>query len=557
MEREALKLLDEALAEAEALKLAENRLWVQSLAVAALWRHDEARARTLLAALGDELKRLAAEPQTEENRQRHWARGQLRQETARMLAARDPALARAFLNATRPPADSFNQYAEPQFSAPTPARRGPDDARQLEQAATERLAAGYGYDFWALFERLRKVDREAAARVAAKFAGVLRAEPLAKFADELYPSYAAFRLLEIDERVVRPRPDQPPSPAAARTPLLGPAARRDLLVRLADAALAAVPRLASSNPQQQYNARSLLQGLYPHLPDLKRLAPALEAKVRAATAEMRRGLRASEQEQFEINYLRRNGSVEELIEAARRPQTSAHEGFYSAITTRLVAEGRDLQPVRQLITEQSADAATRQRRLDRVTEQAVYELTEAGRLDEALRLLDAGEAGERNVELLLGVAGKLAEAGDAQAALKLAASAEAALTLPIRSPRQASAVAALMRLYARAAPARNFEWLEGLSEQLNGLVRALTTLGDLDDVWARAHSVEGELLLGGSDLFRYPVTQYLKHLAPLAREDFARARRLAESFTSPEVRALARLYAAGGVLIEPDLRDES
>jgi hypothetical protein len=43
--REALKLLDEALADAQALKLAENRLWAQSLAVAALWPHDERLGR--------------------------------------------------------------------------------------------------------------------------------------------------------------------------------------------------------------------------------------------------------------------------------------------------------------------------------------------------------------------------------------------------------------------------------------------------------------------------------------------------------------------------------
>lgn len=113
-EREALKLLNEALADAQALKLAENRLWAQSLAVAALWRHDERRARALLAALTDELKRLAAERQNEGNRQQHFACGQLRQETAQMLAPRDLALARSFLIATRPPADPLNEYTEPQ-----------------------------------------------------------------------------------------------------------------------------------------------------------------------------------------------------------------------------------------------------------------------------------------------------------------------------------------------------------------------------------------------------------------------------------------------------------
>jgi hypothetical protein len=51
------------------------------------------------------LKRLADEPQNEGNRQQHFARGQLRQETAQMLAPRDLALARSFLNATRPAAE--------------------------------------------------------------------------------------------------------------------------------------------------------------------------------------------------------------------------------------------------------------------------------------------------------------------------------------------------------------------------------------------------------------------------------------------------------------------
>jgi hypothetical protein len=555
-EQEALKLLDEALDEARALKLPENRLWVQGLAVAALWRHDERPARALLAALTGELKRLAAETQSDANRRQHFARGQLRHDVARMLMPRDAALARDFLNATRPPADPRNEYSEPYLTRLAPGQVARGDARQLEQAARASLAGGYHYEFWTLFERLRKVDRGAAGRLSARLLEKLRADASFAKPDEGRDArYFALRLLELDAKGARAAAGLGRTNAAP-TPPLADAARGELLALLAHAALAAAPLVYSANQQEQSAARGLLSSLHAYQPELKKLLPALEAKLRQPTAELRRTLNATQRERLELSHLMANGSLAELIEAARQSRTSARESFYEVITSRLVAEGGDLQAVRQLINEHAEAPERRQVLLDRVVPQAVHELSEAGRFDEALKLIDEAGAGEQSLDLLLSVAVKLAEDGDAEAALRLLERAESALALPVESPRQASAVAALMRAYARAAPARNFAWLEGLSGQLDALVRALVTLGELEDYYAYSHAAEGELLLRGSNLFHHPVGVYLKHLAPLARVDFERARQLAEGFTQAEVRALARVYVASGVLIEPELRDE-
>src|SRR6267154_5247148 len=109
LESKALKLLDSTLAEAQQLKLTENRVLFQSVAADLLWNRDEKRARLLFQ---DAVNSLAAGLPASDRRNSggdsYWSLVRLRSQTLRMVARHDPQLALDLLRAssTEPPEGS-------------------------------------------------------------------------------------------------------------------------------------------------------------------------------------------------------------------------------------------------------------------------------------------------------------------------------------------------------------------------------------------------------------------------------------------------------------------
>src|SRR5207249_337592 len=102
----ALKLLEQVIAEAQTLKLPENRLRVQFYAGDLLWERDEARARALFSQVGAGITELIQGLDSNDRRYGELLQAplQLRQELLMTIARRDPKMAYDLLLATRPPA---------------------------------------------------------------------------------------------------------------------------------------------------------------------------------------------------------------------------------------------------------------------------------------------------------------------------------------------------------------------------------------------------------------------------------------------------------------------
>ena len=107
-EKNAFRLLDQVIDEAQSLRLAENRVRVQITAADLLWDSNQGRARSLFAMAAEGVNEMSRTPiETRQSRngpQNNERRGfQLRQELVFAAARHDAQLAYQLLASTKPP----------------------------------------------------------------------------------------------------------------------------------------------------------------------------------------------------------------------------------------------------------------------------------------------------------------------------------------------------------------------------------------------------------------------------------------------------------------------
>ena len=184
-EKQALKLLDQTVAEAQALRLPENHIRVQFVAADTLWTHDEARARSLLTEAQGALAAMIGGLTSNDQQQLNTA-AQVRREMLTVVAGRDPALALDILRATRlpqvaqQPNNLFRRIdpdANLEFSLL--ALVAANDPKQALQKAEEMLSKGeYSGALANLLSQLQAKDKEAAAKLTDDVLKSLHAENL-------------------------------------------------------------------------------------------------------------------------------------------------------------------------------------------------------------------------------------------------------------------------------------------------------------------------------------------------------------------------------------------
>src|SRR5688572_33393671 len=140
-EKNAYRLLDQVIDEAQSLRLTENRVRVQINAADALWEKNQGRARSLFTMAADGIAEIVRNPPAINTRQNP-GQGQdrrafqLRQELVLAAAKHDAQLAYQLL-ATTKPAVPVAQTANP--GGPRPRIVDPED--NLEQMLLGRIAA--------------------------------------------------------------------------------------------------------------------------------------------------------------------------------------------------------------------------------------------------------------------------------------------------------------------------------------------------------------------------------------------------------------------------------
>src|SRR5690349_16289440 len=273
-EKNAYRLLDQVIDEAQSLRLVENRVRIQINAADILWDQNQGRARALFATAGEGIIELARTQAANNNRRNMGMDGngfgpqgygppnmrtyQLRQELVMTAARHDAALAYQLLASTKPPANTQPTNAD---------ARGPraqilsDD--NLEQQLLGRIAAldpklaaqnadqmmdkgQFPTTIPDVIDQLYKQDPDAAEKLAARTVKKLQAANL------LSKPEAGNLVQALLRSGPRPPADKNSSTAAAPStrfsPVLGQSAYVDLLSTVVDVALKATP--ATQNNQR-------------------------------------------------------------------------------------------------------------------------------------------------------------------------------------------------------------------------------------------------------------------------------------------------------------------
>ena len=552
--RKALALVEEALAEAQSLKLAENRVRAQTTAARLLWPRDPKAARAAFKAAADGIAEMNAAVDVEDPQLYAVAQavGQLRYELVNAAAPFDAGLALDFLRATRPtytealaaagygmswPEQSIEMSVVSNLTAQEPQR-----AFELAEAS---LGRGVTSSLLNVVQQLRSKEPALASKLAAAI--VRRLTP-----EEMRSQHEAASVAQQLIALTRPAEGAPSNSVSNSTgplvsvsgggvagdssaaTLLDEQTRRDLVEKVLAAVAGSVPHQGGG-----YNLFYAFQTL---LPELERAAPARAAALRRRADEMERYLNPQGQRMRPYQSLLEKGTVDEVLEAARKAPAEARDQLYAHAALKVFNEGGDAERARQILEGVSNPQQRAQVRRD-LEQRAQWRAIHSGNFAEARQAVARLKSPEERVQAFLQVAGRAAAAGEAETARQVLEEARAVAESQTRGQQQFSYRLQVAAAYVRFDVGASFEVAEGAAGRLNELLDAAEAL----DGFGHESFKEGELRAQGyvwNDL----LNQCGQALGLLARADFDRAAAAAKRFRRPEVRVLVRLIVAQSLL---------
>jgi hypothetical protein len=547
LEGKALTLLDEVIGETPSLKLVENRVRLQAVAVEILWPRDEERAREIFNAATNDLSAAASGIETDEPQyyNRTNTISQLRHRMLAIMGERDPKLALEFLRATRqpppplPPGANFRQpdqelILETQLAQQIAAR----DPQQALRIAEETLSRGLSANLLPLLTQLRTSDPEGAARLTSNIIKKLRT---ANFAVDYEATNIASYLLLSTRPAENAQARQQTIAAdqtGARRLQLDEAVRRDLVNLLVNAAASG----NAGNARRSGNMGGLLSTVRELMPEVERYAP-------TQAAGLRRRVEGYES-RIGGNYTREFRSLPEastpdaLIEAAAKAPPEMREQLYRTAAWKAFNDGNP-DRARQIINTHFEGARQREEMLKELDQQLFWRAASEGKVEQAQTFLARIKSKDERVGMLLQLAQVTAGRGNASAAVDFLDEAWNLIGGRAKSHQQFALQLQVAQNYAQLAPPRAFEIVEASVTHLNELIAAAAVL----DGFGQEAFVDDELKGQEGYAWGALATQCNETLAALAPIDFEQARSAAGRFQRAEVRLPARLAVARGILL--------
>ncbi|HZB45332.1 MAG TPA: hypothetical protein VE360_08815 [Pyrinomonadaceae bacterium] len=557
LEKKAVGLLEETVREADALKLAENRVHVQMVAAGLLWPRDADAARALFKQATDGVAAMIAEgnPNDPQYQNERHAISQLRQQLVMAAAAHDAKLALDFLRATRQPppfayADAEHRQADQELHLENvlAAQVAAQDTKQALKMAEESLSRGVSQGLTNVFHQLAAKDKEAAARLATEIIKKLRAEDLTR---DYEASSVALHLLTQTRSeaaaVAEPAAPSPQAPivissskvdgwyGANAQVVIEERWRRQLVETLAAAAL--------SEPSPRHNGvvQNILTMLQNALPEVERYAPARVAALkRRAASESRADPRGAAWREY--NDLVQNGTIEAMLEAAPKVPPEVRDQLYHNAAWKAVNENNNIERARQ-IAENIANPERRTQTLRAMEWQHGVRAAEQGNIHDARRLIARSATVDEKVQLLLQLSTTALGRGDKATARELLEEARA-LVGRGENAQQFYALFGVARAYAALDEGISYEMVETAIDRLNELMAAAVVVNGFGQDAFR----EGELRQQGGHMWNDLVGRCAQELAALAPKNFERARSLAQRFQRTDARTTAQLLFAQNVL---------
>ena len=585
-EKNAYRLLDQVIDEAQSLRLPENRVRVQINAADMLWDNNQPRARSLFATAGEGVAELGRNTQQTVNNLRGGPPQnnpdrrafQLRQELVIAAARHDAALAYQLLASTKPPAQPAQNTPDPRN--PRPQLSAEDSLEQMllaliasidpklaAQNAEQMIDKGqFPRTLTDVLVKLQAQDHDAATKLADKTVKKLLATNLLtnNEAANLVQS-----LLFLGPRLPEGSPEPSNAPSTGKLPVLEQGTYVDLLGSAVDLALKATPTAQNNQrpqvqrvvgPQgmgpgvrpgqvpaqptdaqlEQMGARRLLGVLQLLRPSIDKYLPAKAALLQQKSAEFGFGNSPMNMAQT-FSVMQGNQTADALVQAAATAPPQVQSRLYQQAAYRALDEG-NTDRARQIATEH-LDATVRDRVMQRIDFREMAKKAESTRLDEIRQMIARVQSDDEKIDLLLQLS-RDTEKVNPKLSLQLLEEAKQMTNRKATNYGHFEQQLKVAHAFVSVDPARSFDVLDPGISQLNELLAAAAVLSGFEVNTFR----DGEMTLqGGGGLFSI-LNRYGEELALLARSDFDRADTLAGRFQFPEPRIMTRLAIVKGLL---------
>ena len=590
-EKNAYRLLDQIVDEAQSLRLTENRVRIQITAADMLWDQNQGRARSLFASAAEGIAEVGRTQSTNNNRRQVMPDGttfqvsqgggpqnmrtyQLRQELVLTAARHDAALAYQLLAATKPPANT----------QPTADARGPrpqmNSDESLEQTLLGRIAAldpklaaqnaeqmmdkgQFPMTIPEVINQLYKQDAAAAEKLGDKTVKKIQA---ANILAKPETGGLVQGLLRAGPRPAGDGKNETASvPNTQWPPVLGQSAYVDLLTTVVDAALKATPStqnnqrsgsgpvnirangsfVMNSDPKQltdaqveQMNARRLLAGLQQMLPMLDQYLPSKAPLVRQKMSEL--GL-SNVSPMNMMSALQGNLTADALVQAAAAAPQQIQPRLYTQAAYKALEEG-DTDRARQIANDHLQNNA-RDTVMQRIDFREMAKKADGARIDEIRQAVARLQTDSEKIDLLIQVAGDTQKTNQ-KLAIQLLDEAKQIVSRRATNYEQFEQQLRVAHAFASVDPARSFEVLDPGISQLNELLQAASVLSGFEINMFR----DGEMAMQGGNGLTAIVNRYGQEIAVLAKTDFERSEALAGRFQFTEPRIMTKLAMVQGLL---------
>lgn len=595
-EKNAYRLLDQVIDEAQSLRLTENRVRVQVGAADMLWDQNQARARSLFAMAAEGVAEMGRSQASAIDRRiqsindgngfayqggvqvgppPNMRSFQLRQELVMTAARHDAALAYQMLAATKPPANL----------QPTAEQRGPranmTSDENLEQQLLGRIAAldpklaaqnaeqmidkGQLPPTLAdVINQLRRQDPAAADKLTDKTLKKIQATNLLSNTEV---TGLVQTLLRLGPRTAGDTSTAPASskPTSGRPPVLEQAAYVDLLSAVVEAALKATPgsqnRVVTAQrgragvgpgrqpatPQpptdaqiEQNNARRMLAISQMLMPMVDQYLPAKAQALRQKLSEL--GMPVSLAQTLNSNQ-GGEPTTDALIQAAANAPQQMQSRLYQQAAYKALEEG-DTERARQIANDH-LQPNVRDNVMKQIDFRELAKKAEGARIEDVRQAVARLQTENEKIDLLIQVANE-AQKTDQKLALQLLEDARQIANRRATAYQHFEQQLRVARAYAGIDPARSFEILEPGIVQLNELLAAAAVLSGFEINMFR----DGEMAIQGGNGLTNMVNRFGQELAQLAKSDFERSETLAGRFQFAEARIMTRLAIVQGILRE-------
>jgi hypothetical protein len=539
-EQQALKLLDQVIADSNTLKLPENRIHILATALGLVWPRDEKRARDLLKIAADTLAGMIAsvDPTDAEQSGQVSQLSQVKVELFQAAVDYDPVAALDFLRRTPMPG-AADQDAQMELNAAWQmASKDPQTALKL---AEEGLAKGTAGNYSGILDQLRAKDASMAAQLATDILHKVSSEDLT------VNTQVCWLGLSLIQPAVQAAQAQAQAQAngGADTGLLTGSDLKSLI----NAVVSTSVSLGKGNVPYGGDwamARNALNQIQSMLPQIQKIDPELADKLTGQIASALQTTSASSNPAAVFQNLIQTGTADDIVKGAETAPASMREQYYQQAAWKAMNQD-DMDKATQIVNDNYKNPVARQQMLEQIDQRSVWKALNQGKVDEARALIARLRSKEQRVQALVNLAASVLAKDDKKTAAQLLD--EARATLP-ETPENYSQVTLLLNIaghYARVEPSRGVQIMSGIAGLLSKLIPAGEALEGFD---IQSTFRSGEMLMQPRSQLGYTMVQFAEQLGNLATGDYAAAMTAADGTGRPELRIMADLSIASKVLNE-------